>query len=155
MGAQPGQLCERARQWSSLRADDELSELESALLDAHLRNCAGCRAFVRDVVAATSALRSAEALEPAGAISVDVGRSWRERLALQAVVLAAAISAAVVVGGLVGLGNLAASGAARAHPTAMVSSGDTTNVLRELRRTQLLLQAHPVGRNKLLPIGSV
>ena len=31
-----GQLCARARFWVSLRVDGELSELEGALLDAHL-----------------------------------------------------------------------------------------------------------------------
>jgi predicted anti-sigma-YlaC factor YlaD len=141
---------------TSLRVDGELSELESALLDSHLRGCDRCRAFVHNVGAATAALRSAGAEEPAGPLALDLGgRPWRERLALQAVVLAAAIAASVVIGGLVGLGNLAAGGPGKPHPTAVVSAGDSTNSFRELRREQLLLQAHPVARNKLLPIGSV
>ena len=51
-------ICERARKGVSLRVDDELSELESALLDAHLVRCAGCRQFAFDAGAFTAALRS-------------------------------------------------------------------------------------------------
>jgi predicted anti-sigma-YlaC factor YlaD len=51
--------CERARAWASLRADGELSELESALLDAHLARCASCRSFARGAVEVASALRTA------------------------------------------------------------------------------------------------
>lgn len=42
----------------SLRLDDELSELETALLDSHLVRCAGCRQFASDAGAFTTALRS-------------------------------------------------------------------------------------------------
>src|SRR3954454_17246769 len=42
-------LCERARLWASLRADGELSELEGALLDAHLARCAECRSVAGGV----------------------------------------------------------------------------------------------------------
>ena len=53
------QTCERAREWVSLRLDGELSELESALLEAHLNRCAPCAAFAADVEGATLELRSA------------------------------------------------------------------------------------------------
>ncbi|HXK15518.1 MAG TPA: zf-HC2 domain-containing protein, partial [Gaiellaceae bacterium] len=58
-------LCERARWWASLRADGELSELESALLDAHLGRCASCRTFARGTEEIAAALRSARLQRPA------------------------------------------------------------------------------------------
>jgi predicted anti-sigma-YlaC factor YlaD len=51
--------CERARFRASLRLDNELSELEGALLDAHLARCAGCQRVVAGFRGSTSALRSA------------------------------------------------------------------------------------------------
>lgn len=61
-----GHPCERPRFWTSLRLDGELSEIESALLDAHLLRCAGCREAAESFGAATAALRSASAgrIEP-------------------------------------------------------------------------------------------
>ena len=53
-----GQLCERARQWASLRLDGELSELENALLDAHLGRCQACSGFVREAESIAAALGS-------------------------------------------------------------------------------------------------
>ena len=50
--------CEFARRAASLRLDGELSEFEGALLDAHLRACAECRAFALDVIDLTHAVRT-------------------------------------------------------------------------------------------------
>jgi predicted anti-sigma-YlaC factor YlaD len=47
----------RARRWVSLRIDDELSELESALLDAHLAVCRDCRSFADETDAVTRTIR--------------------------------------------------------------------------------------------------
>jgi predicted anti-sigma-YlaC factor YlaD len=58
-------VCGRARAWASLRADDELSELESALLDAHLGRCAACRSFARGAEEVANALRAARLERPA------------------------------------------------------------------------------------------
>jgi anti-sigma factor RsiW len=71
MTAAPGQLCSRARFWASLRVDGELSELEGALLDAHLGRCADCRDYAAGVVGATAALRNTP-LVAATPIVVDV-----------------------------------------------------------------------------------
>ena len=51
--------CDQARSLASLRLDDELSELESALLEAHLGACAACSAFMADIESATVQLRRA------------------------------------------------------------------------------------------------
>ena len=53
-------MCERAREWASLRLDSELSELERALLDAHTRRCAACAHYVDEIDAITGSIRSAE-----------------------------------------------------------------------------------------------
>ncbi|MGH3049891.1 MAG: zf-HC2 domain-containing protein, partial [Gaiellaceae bacterium] len=44
----PARQCRRCRQWVSLHLDAELSELETALMQRHLRSCPGCRSFARD-----------------------------------------------------------------------------------------------------------
>ena len=49
--------CDRARQWSSLRLDGELSELESVLLDKHLETCGACLSFDQRLHAAATTLR--------------------------------------------------------------------------------------------------
>src|SRR5438034_7977725 len=56
-------MCERAREWASLCLDNELSELESVLLDSHLRRCAACAAYAAEIGAITAQIRAAE-LEP-------------------------------------------------------------------------------------------
>ena len=35
-------LCERSREWISLRLDGELSELAEKMLESHLARCAAC-----------------------------------------------------------------------------------------------------------------
>jgi anti-sigma factor RsiW len=72
-------LCERACFWLSLRLDDELSELEGALLDDHLARCAGCHAVAAGFGASTRALRSAtlERIAPAAVDLPRLPRPWR------------------------------------------------------------------------------
>jgi predicted anti-sigma-YlaC factor YlaD len=141
-----GQLCERARQWTSLRADGELSQLESALLDSHLASCGACRSFAVDVVAATSALRAA----PAAALSapIFVSRPGRAhgRAGMQ-LAGAAAVIAAMMAGAALGIHSLT-GGTGSPKVTAMISTSDSMNTFRNLRRAQLIAQAHPVPRNK-------
>jgi hypothetical protein len=66
--------CERARAWTSLRPDGELSRHETALLEAHLQRCLGCRAFADQIDVLTSALRSAVRVDPPRAIAVPARR---------------------------------------------------------------------------------
>src|SRR5215217_9699974 len=60
MELQRPKVCDRARTYASLRLDGELSEFESALLDAHLASCAACRTFAVEVAEITAELRAAE-----------------------------------------------------------------------------------------------
>jgi predicted anti-sigma-YlaC factor YlaD len=138
MTAAPGQLCSRARFWASLRVDGELSELEGALLDAHLGRCDDCRAYAAGVVGATAALRNAP-LAVAAPIVIDLparpGRIVAGLLAATLVVLAA------VVGGLVsGKVTPGSTSTVGARNVAVVATVETPDQLRRLRRTMLLNQ---------------
>jgi hypothetical protein len=91
--------CERAREWSSLRLDGELSELEEALLDKHLENCALCDAFDAGLRASTEAIRMAPVARPTVGFELPVARRRRfgasRALALAGVVMAAALGSVV------------------------------------------------------------
>ena len=80
MSASGGQLCARARFWASLRIDGELSELEGALLDAHLDALRGLRRLRgrRRGVDGGAARRSAR--RRAAPVSVALPASPRRRL---------------------------------------------------------------------------
>jgi predicted anti-sigma-YlaC factor YlaD len=86
--------CERARAWISLRLDDEISELEEALLEAHLRRCVACLEFEASVRGAVVTLR-AQPLEPIDHPVVVFGRR-RLPLRRSAIASVAAVAAAVV-----------------------------------------------------------
>lgn len=92
-----GVLCERARSWAALAPDNELSELERKLLEAHLARCLGCSGFAVRVAAVADALRN-ERLQP---LTYPVAvPSWRRRSAFARVrtVSAAAAVAAMALG---------------------------------------------------------
>jgi anti-sigma factor RsiW len=99
MGMHDGR-CDRARDWVSLRTDGELTELESALLEAHLKRCPACAAFAVGVAAVAQQLRAA-ALE-----------RFEQRVQLPTHSIASPLravrlgSAAALVAAAVGLGTL-------------------------------------------------
>lgn len=137
-------LCERARAWSSLRTDGELSELESALLDAHLRRCEPCRSFALGAEAVAAALRSA-ALLPAAPVVVAPLRA--RRTGLRALQVAAAV-AVVVSAGIVAAVTGPSGSASAAKPVSMVAGLDSPDRLRELRRPALVEQGRVIPRNR-------
>ncbi len=128
-----GHLCERARFWVSLRLDGELSELEGALLDAHLARCAGCSELAAGFDASTAVLRSAP-LERVTPIAVDLPRSPRRLLA--SIAVAAVLVLGVIAGGIV-RGEVS-HGTATPRAVAVVASFETPDQLRTLRRSALL-----------------
>src|SRR6266568_7531761 len=95
--------CERAREWVSLDLDGELSELEHALLHAHLECCDTCAAFARDVRSLTVLLRAAPAELP---IPVALTAPRRQRSGVRVLQVVAAAAAVAVA---VGLGTIAGS----------------------------------------------
>jgi predicted anti-sigma-YlaC factor YlaD len=131
--------CERARQWTSIALDGELSAFERFLLDAHLDGCAECRAFNSDVGQFTSALRDAPA-EPFAGVQLNV-RPRRARLAFAPAVAAMAV-AAVALGSVVASSHLGSGfehGTAAPQPAAALVglSHDAMN-LHTLRVLQQL-----------------
>ncbi len=130
--------CERARAWVSLRLDDEISELEEALLEAHLRRCAACREFEASVRGAVVALRA----QPLEQIDHPVVVFGRRRLPLRrgAVASVAAVAAAVV-GVTTVLGTQAFKSPSTHAPTqlpaAVATDDQDLKQLRALRVIQL------------------
>ena len=143
------QLCERARSWASLRTDGELSELESALLDAHLGRCAECRTFVRGVERIAAALRSASPQRPAPLV-VAAARPPARRTGLRALQVAAAV-AIVVTAGVAAAFTGPSGGAASAKPVSMVAGIDSPDRLRELRRPGLIGQGRTIPKDRQAP----
>src|SRR3954447_23040161 len=141
-----GQLCDRARQWASLRLDGELSELENALLDAHLTRCDACRGFVREAEGIATA-PPAVALERVPApVEVDLPRR-RRRMPLrvaQSAAAAALVVAAAALGSLLGVANRADERTSAAAPrhTAMVAMTESPDTIRALRRPGLIASVH-------------
>lgn len=145
MQSAAGQLCARARFWVSLRVDGELSELEGALLDAHLARCDACAEFARGAAESTAWLRDSRLERPAPII-VAFPRSPRR--AAPGLVAAGVVVAAALVAGLVhGVGSGSTQGrvSAMKPSVSVVSSSDTPDELRRLRRTSLLNE-RPVPR---------
>ena len=107
-----GDDCLRARECASLRLDEQLSELESARLEAHLVRCDDCRALVGGMTAAADALRAAP-LEPAP-FRFELPRRGVAPYALRAASIAAV--AAVTLIALVSSFQLQAGGDRSAAP---------------------------------------
>jgi predicted anti-sigma-YlaC factor YlaD len=147
-------MCERARRWSSLRVDGELSELESALLDAHLGGCDSCRDFARGTESVAAVLAVARLEEPAP-FALNVPRRRRARRVVRSAAVATLVLVVAIVAGLAGLGAGAHGSSARAvKPVAMVSALDTPNELRQLRRAGLIEQGRAAPRNRRVPLES-
>jgi hypothetical protein len=141
-------LCDRARAWASLRADSELSELESALLDAHLGRCPSCRTFALETVKVTSMLRAARLERPAPLVVVAARQA--PRTGLRALQVAAAVSV-VVTAGVIAAVSSPNRGAEAVKPVAMVAGADSADGLRALRRPALIERGHTLPRNRQLP----
>ena len=92
--------CERAREWSSLRLDGELSELEEALLEKHLEGCALCAAFDAGLRTSTELLRTAPVARPSVGFEVPVAE--RPRVRLSRVLAVAGVLGAAALGSVVG-----------------------------------------------------
>jgi hypothetical protein len=142
MSESGGQLCARARFWASLRIDGELSELEGALLDAHVARCSDCAAFAAGVDGSTTALRAAPLV---ASVPVSVVLPASPRRVFAGVVAAAAVDSLALLGGLGDGPRSSQSGSVRAARVAVVATAETPDQLRRLRRTSLL-NARPLPR---------
>ena len=127
-------LCERSREWISLRLDGELSELAEKMLESHLARCAGCRAFESDAVATTRLVRTASLELPEQPIALPRGR----RLAFVRPAGAAAATAAAVALGLAAFLNLPSSGTLAAVPNIRINADNSDLQLQRGMRAALL-----------------
>jgi anti-sigma factor RsiW len=94
--------CERARSRVSLGLDGELSEVEQALLRAHVGRCAACAAFERDIDVLTQELRAAPLRRPGRAGIPDRIRGTGIRALQVGAVGVAAVVIAAALGSLAG-----------------------------------------------------
>lgn len=145
---QKSHLCDRAKAWASLRTDGELSELESALLDAHLDRCDSCRAFAQGSETVAAALRSARLQQPAPLVVLRPRRAERTGLRVLQVAAAAVL---VVSAGVVAAFSGPSGSAAAAKPVSMVASVESPDRLRQLRRPGLVDRGTTIPRNRQDP----
>lgn len=98
--------CMRARESASTQLDGELSELEAARLDAHLRDCAECSAWAREVAGIVFELRKAPLVRPRRELTLPpmaVVRHMHVRAAgIAAAIVVGAAGLSFALGGLVG-----------------------------------------------------
>jgi predicted anti-sigma-YlaC factor YlaD len=100
----PSPVCERVRAFVSLELDDELSELEGALLDGHLDRCAACARFRSEATAATGALRTAALEKLSAPVRLPVPPRLRHVRPTAFAAAAAVVVAAIVAAGPPGVG---------------------------------------------------
>jgi predicted anti-sigma-YlaC factor YlaD len=151
--------CERSREWASLRLDSELSELEQALLDAHLARCESCAAYAGAIEATTERMRAAAPIRLGEPILLP---SRRRAFPLRA--LRAATATAAVVACAVGLGTLFGSlgssspslsaNAARLS-SSNIASGPGTEADALVRAPRLAMLKAQLGVGKQRGVGIV
>jgi predicted anti-sigma-YlaC factor YlaD len=127
--------CERARQWSSLRLDGELSELEESLLDRHLASCRSCLAFDGRLRSAAYAIRETPAEAPLVPFRIPVHPRPRVTVPTGRRLAVAAVAAALALGSLVGsqLYRPAADNGTQEPQVSLLTRNDM-NQLRQLPR---------------------
>ncbi len=144
--------CERSREWASLRLDSELSELEQALLDAHLARCESCAAYASAIGAATSALRSTPPVRLREPILLPSRRRMLPLRALRAgTATAAVVACAVGLGtlfGSLGGGSPSLSANAARLSASNIASGPSTEADVLVRAPRLAMLKAQLGRRQ-------
>ena len=142
-------LCERGREWVSLRLDGELSELAQKMLDSHLARCAECKAFEQQVSEVARQLRTA----PVGQLERPIEIPHRRRGVPVRVLSmgAAAASVAAAAVGVVGFLSLPSSSSLQAAPlivAAQPSGNEDLRAFREMRAAGLKPIVLPPRRDR-------
>ena len=134
-----GGLCDRAREWASLRLDGELSPLEEELLERHLDACGDCRAFEDDVRWATDVLRLTPQERPSRRLTLPARPARRvSGRSLTAIAATVALAAGALIGSVV---ERPSSQAPANGPTEVSLLSNEAKELRDLPRTRLLSPA--------------
>jgi anti-sigma factor RsiW len=139
-------VCERAREWSSLRLDGELSVLEEELLERHLGTCELCADFEDAMRATAGAMRSAPVERPSRRTRIPARRAagFTMQRRRTAVVAAAALA----------LGALVGSYLDRPRQPAPVDGGSQVSLLsRDVNQLRDLPREAPPARQAPVPSG--
>ena len=128
----PSNDCLQAREAASARLDGELSELEAARLDAHLRGCAACSVYALELSAIAESLRRADLEQP----QLDLTLPRRRALPGIRVAAAAAAVVAVGAGSAFALGHGLGSGKGPAA-TIQVSGPDLAGLRADIKNQHL------------------
>jgi hypothetical protein len=138
--------CERAREWSSLRIDGELSLLEEELLERHLGVCEACAGFEDAIRVTAGAMRTAPVERPSRRIRIPSRRTAGFSVERRRTAVVAA--AALAVGALVG------SYFDRPPQPAPVDGGPQVSLLsRDLNQLRDLPREAPPARQAPVPSG--
>ena len=141
--------CAQACQQLSLRADRELSDFETVLLEAHLAVCTDCRAFEKGVTGVTSLLRAVSLEQPIVPFQLPRGRS-RANALFTSSLRAGSAAAAVAIVALTGLATLHSALHRSPGGTQSANMGETRLVL-DLHERQLQ-QLDGLGRTRKLVV---
>ncbi|MGH3036204.1 MAG: zf-HC2 domain-containing protein [Gaiellaceae bacterium] len=139
-------VCERAREWSSLRLDGELSVLEEELLERHLGVCELCADFEDGMRTTAGAMRAAPVERPSRRTRIPARRAagFSTKRRRTAVVAAAALA----------LGALLGSYLDRPPQPAPVDGGSQISLLsRDLNQLRDLPREAPPARPAPVPSG--
>lgn len=94
----PATDCAQAREASSTRLDHELSELDAARLDVHLRTCGECRRYAHEIEMITAELRAAAFERPENSVELPHRRRIPIRAAAAAAVVALLTASSLSLG---------------------------------------------------------
>lgn len=126
-------VCDRVRAQISLRLDGELSQLESRMLASHLDRCPECSAYESEVVALTTALRSA----PLAPLPHPIVVRWRRRASVVRMQVGVAAAVAIAVVGattqIVASENEPAFGSPARFPTSKQLTQEVEQIMRDGR----------------------
>ena len=147
--------CERSREWASLRLDSELSELEQALLDAHLARCESCATYARAIQGATERMRSAAPIRLGEPISLPSRQRAFPARAFRAATAPAALIACAVGLGTLGSSSSSLSANAARLSSSNIASGPGTEADALVRAPRLAMLKAQLGVGKQRGVGIV
>jgi putative zinc finger protein len=130
--------CAQARESASAELDRELTEFDCVRLEAHLRDCAECRAYADGLAAVTATLRDTPLERP----EIPVFVSRRRRIPAIAAVAAVALVAAAA-GSSFALGRVL--GSSPSPLPAVSAPADTTSVQADSTQQHLLAMLGRLG----------
>lgn len=145
----PPTECSRARESVSCRLDGELTELEAGRLDDHLRDCAECSAYARQLHAFATELRAAPLEQPN--ITVFVAARRRPLVRLQTVAAAAAV-VAVSAGSSFAIGRAVGIHGSSSPPAKRTVTADAVSLRADSTRQHVLAMLpsqEPAGERRI------